>query len=234
MIGVKSTGTGADTPSGVLFELGCFVKKMFSTFNSLITSLYPTAPSRASVLKEEAMESDVEALRKSFASDGQGSVMSAPVTSDDEGVSVQTRSSGGRKRCLFIGINYFGQRNELRGCIADAYNLKSFLSSTYAIPNTDDCMRLLTDEPFHQGTSSYPTRDNILEALCWLVKGAQPGDSLFLHYSGHGGLRKTASTFFFSKVRVVFKKTSDRRNGIDRIRSNHLSRGLHSNRSNRR
>ncbi|KAG6328631.1 hypothetical protein ID866_10458 [Astraeus odoratus] len=32
-----------------------------------------------------------------------------------------------------------------------------------------------------------PTRRNILDAMRWLVRDAQPHDSLFFHYSGHGG-----------------------------------------------
>ena len=32
-----------------------------------------------------------------------------------------------------------------------------------------------------------PTLLNIIAAIMWLVEGASPGDSLFLHYSGHGG-----------------------------------------------
>ena len=31
-----------------------------------------------------------------------------------------------------------------------------------------------------------PTRDNILRACQWLVAGAQKGDVLFFHFSGHG------------------------------------------------
>jgi len=31
-----------------------------------------------------------------------------------------------------------------------------------------------------------PTKKNILSALKWLVKDAAPGDSLFMHFSGHG------------------------------------------------
>merc|ERR1712190_525006 len=31
-----------------------------------------------------------------------------------------------------------------------------------------------------------PTRRNIEKALDWLVDGAQPGDVLFFHFSGHG------------------------------------------------
>jgi hypothetical protein len=36
-------------------------------------------------------------------------------------------------------------------------------------------------------TEALPTRQNILASMQWLVQGAQPGDSLFFHYSGHGG-----------------------------------------------
>merc|ERR1719326_2376673 len=32
-----------------------------------------------------------------------------------------------------------------------------------------------------------PTRANMLKAMKWLVEGAQTGDALFFHYSGHGG-----------------------------------------------
>lgn len=31
-----------------------------------------------------------------------------------------------------------------------------------------------------------PTRKNILKAIKWLVKGAKPGDSLFMSFAGHG------------------------------------------------
>merc|ERR1712146_390040 len=34
------------------------------------------------------------------------------------------------------------------------------------------------------------TRENIIRAMHWLVEGAQEGDSLFFHYSGHGGTQK--------------------------------------------
>ncbi|KAG2095485.1 peptidase C14, caspase domain-containing protein [Suillus discolor] len=44
---------------------------------------------------------------------------------------------------------------------------------------------VLTDEPYN--LKYMPTRRNILSALRWLVKDAQPGDCLFFHYSGHGG-----------------------------------------------
>jgi len=37
---------------------------------------------------------------------------------------------------------------------------------------------------------SQPTKQNILRAMHWLVKDARPNDSLFFHYSGHGGQTK--------------------------------------------
>lgn len=36
----------------------------------------------------------------------------------------------------------------------------------------------------------HPTRRNIIEGFQWLLSGAQPNDSLFLHYSGHGSQSK--------------------------------------------
>lgn len=47
-------------------------------------------------------------------------------------------------------------------------------------------MVILKDLP-NFGYRQQPTRQNILEAMAWLVSGAQPNDSLFFHYSGHGG-----------------------------------------------
>jgi hypothetical protein len=42
-------------------------------------------------------------------------------------------------------------------------------------------MRILTDDQ----RDNLPTKANIVEAMSWLVDGAQPGDSLFFYFSGH-------------------------------------------------
>jgi len=47
-------------------------------------------------------------------------------------------------------------------------------------------MVILKDDP-RTNSRQQPTRRNILEAMAWLVNGARPNDSLFFHYSGHGG-----------------------------------------------
>lgn len=92
----------------------------------------------------------------------------------------------GKRKALLIGINYFGQRGQLRGCINDVRNMSAYLAEHFGYKRED--MVLLTDD--QQNPMSQPTKQNILRAMHWLVKDARPNDSLFLHYSGHGGQTK--------------------------------------------
>ncbi|SPJ92435.1 uncharacterized protein FTOL_13721 [Fusarium torulosum] len=88
----------------------------------------------------------------------------------------------GRRKALLIGINYFGQLGQLRGCINDVRNMTAYLSEHVGYKLQD--MVILTDD--QQNPMSQPTKQNIRRAMHWLVKDAQPDDSLFFHYSGHG------------------------------------------------
>ncbi|RKF61328.1 Metacaspase-1 [Erysiphe neolycopersici] len=81
----------------------------------------------------------------------------------------------GRRKALLIGINYFGQKGELRGCINDVHNVSTYLKENYGYQNDQ------------QNPVGQPTKNNILRAMSWLVEGCQPNDALFFHYSGHGG-----------------------------------------------
>ncbi|KAJ5886991.1 uncharacterized protein N7473_009665 [Penicillium subrubescens] len=89
----------------------------------------------------------------------------------------------GRRKALLIGINYFGQANKLNGCINDVTNMSIFLHERFGYRRED--MVILTDD--QRNPMSIPTKNNILRAMHWLVKDAQPHDSLFIHFSGHGG-----------------------------------------------
>lgn len=89
----------------------------------------------------------------------------------------------GRRKALIIGINYIGTQNELRGCINDAHNIFNFLTTKYGYASED--IVILTDD--QTDLVRVPTRANMIRAMQWLVKDAQPDDSLFFHYSGHGG-----------------------------------------------
>ncbi len=96
------------------------------------------------------------------------------------GYSYQYSACNGRRKALLIGINYFGQRGQLRGCINDVKNMSTYLNEFFGYKRED--MVTLTDD--QQNPMSQPTKANILRAMHWLVKDARPNDSLFFHYSG--------------------------------------------------
>ncbi|KAJ5793445.1 hypothetical protein N7457_000044 [Penicillium paradoxum] len=89
----------------------------------------------------------------------------------------------GCRKALLIGINYAGQPNALKGCINDVTNMSNFLTQRFGYKRED--MVILTDD--QRNPMSLPTKANILRAMHWLVKDAHPNDSLFIHFSGHGG-----------------------------------------------
>ncbi|CEL94207.1 unnamed protein product [Vitrella brassicaformis CCMP3155] len=98
----------------------------------------------------------------------------------------QPKPLNGKKKSLLIGINYFGQKGELNGCINDVHTVKNWLDE-YGFPQDDDHQLVLTDD---QEGANKPTHHNILKAFQWLVAGAADGDCLFFSYSGHGGQQR--------------------------------------------
>jgi len=97
-----------------------------------------------------------------------------------QGYNFQYSACTGNRKALLIGINYFGQRGQLRGCINDVKNMSTYLNNHFNYKRED--MVILTDD--QQNPMSQPTKQNILRAMHWLVKDARPNDSLFFHYSG--------------------------------------------------
>lgn len=106
-------------------------------------------------------------------------------TQNVNGQQFQYSNLSGKRKALLIGINYTGTSAALRGCWNDAHNMKRFLMQR---GYKEDDMVVLTDEA--RDPRSIPTRQNMTAAMHWLVRGAQPGDALFFHYSGHGGQAK--------------------------------------------
>lgn len=121
---------------------------------------------------------------------------------------VMLSQCNGKKKALFIGINYFKSEAELRGCINDVANLKQFCIERFKFDPAN--MVVLTDDT--TDPRFMPTKENIFKYFKWLVDGAQPGDSLFLHYSGHGGTSRDADGdeqdgFDETIIPVDFQKT---------------------------
>ena len=80
------------------------------------------------------------------------------------------------RKALLVGINYPNTDHALRGCVNDVMMVSEMLTREFGFSAKEK--RVITDES--------ATTANIMERLNWLVEGAQPGDILHFHYSGHG------------------------------------------------
>jgi len=87
----------------------------------------------------------------------------------------------GTKRAVLIGINYTGQQGQLSGCHNDVKNMKEYLIKIHQFEERN--MTVLMDD----GRHTNPTRANISQAYKDMVRFSVPGDTVFAHYSGHGG-----------------------------------------------
>lgn len=85
------------------------------------------------------------------------------------------------KKAVLIGINYPGTKAELRGCVNDVWKMHKCLIERYGFSEDDITVLIDTDESYLE-----PTGKNIRKALAGLVRSAEDGDVLFVHYSGHG------------------------------------------------
>ncbi|CAJ0837868.1 12340_t:CDS:2 [Entrophospora sp. SA101] len=95
----------------------------------------------------------------------------------NQSVDYKVSDCSGKKKSLLIGINYYNTPYALKGCINDVQNIKKFIINTYGFSESN--MLIMTDDQLDP--SKIPTRENLLNAMKWLVSGAQKDDS------GHGG-----------------------------------------------
>ena len=91
-----------------------------------------------------------------------------------------------RTAIVTIGINYFGQSGELKGCVNDSNNFLAYVQSIIGTRASSTIQLLDTmtaTDPF------YPSRANIERVLGRVVQEAWEGKCghILLHYSGHGG-----------------------------------------------
>ena len=88
------------------------------------------------------------------------------------------------KRALLVGINYTGHKaGVLRGCHNDVDNMKAYIKSQGYSEN--DILVLMDKDG--APSDRMPTRANVTNAIKWLMRDLRAGDSVFFHYSGHGG-----------------------------------------------
>jgi metacaspase-1 len=81
------------------------------------------------------------------------------------------------KRALLVGLNrYPDPANALRGCLNDVDQLHRLLVDKAAFPESNITVL----------TNAAATTKAIVGRLRWLIDGAESGDVLVFHYSGHG------------------------------------------------
>lgn len=131
-------------------------------------------------------ESWVDVLRMMRVNLEEGGYTQVPQLSSSKLIDVNEEMTivdnpSGNKRAVLIGINYVGQNGELSGCHNDVANIKKYLINELGFDERD--MKILMDDSRHTN----PTYANIMAALDWIVGVSQPGDTVWIHYSGHGG-----------------------------------------------
>lgn len=90
----------------------------------------------------------------------------------------------GMKRSLLIGCNYNDAEGaELKASHDDVKSMKDYIVNVHGFPENDEMMTVLLDDEEHKP----PTFMNIVEAFKSLSEQSQPGDAVFIQFSGHGG-----------------------------------------------
>ncbi len=85
------------------------------------------------------------------------------------------------KKALLIGINYIGTDDQLNGCINDINNVYTMLTTFFNYePKNIVCLAENLDQ------RNFPTKNNIIDAINWLLLNQKDGDTLLFYYSGHG------------------------------------------------
>lgn len=101
---------------------------------------------------------------------------------------------------LLIGIDYY-QPNplypSLKGAVRDICLVEAFLQQSLGVP-AERILKLTSPQPedstllaVRSGGGTCPTYANIVGAFATITARAQPGDQVYIHYSGHGGRAAT-------------------------------------------
>jgi len=126
---------------------------------------------------------------------------SSRIIHPDQRAEIFPSNCSGKKRALFIGINYTSKGEsieELDSCHMDVKKLKQYLQDVHGLQD-DHCLVLLDDDK-----EMIPTCKNIIRAIRNIVNLSKRGDYLFIHYCGHGGVYTTDGKFKECLVPIDF------------------------------
>ncbi|KAI1049131.1 hypothetical protein LB506_004570 [Fusarium annulatum] len=107
-----------------------------------------------------------------------------------------------KHHAILIGIDAYPEKynSSLKGCVRDTQQIGSLLQqqpfhiniqTLTATQSSDSSITGPVEDP-----ASLPTDDNVIKAFRDLTSAAQPGDYIYIHYSGHGTrIAPTAKAF---------------------------------------
>lgn len=111
---------------------------------------------------------------------------------------------------LLIGINCYLPNKlsnglyykSLGGCVQDVLLIEDFLRTRLDVPG-EQIIKLTsssseTGKPL-EPSAQWPTYENIVRSFLKLEELSQPGDQVYIHYSGHGGRTPTTAAFHHVK-----------------------------------
>src|ERR1041384_1840967 len=103
---------------------------------------------------------------------------------------------------LLIGIDKYLENElpdgsyyrDLSGCVRDINHVERFLLTTLGVPSENITKLTASDNGSDKPAEPrklWPTYENIVAGFKTLIRKAQPGDQVYIHYSGHGGRVKS-------------------------------------------
>lgn len=104
----------------------------------------------------------------------------------------------GNYYALIIGIDkYSGSWSPLKNAVNDAKTIEGLLKSKYKFNH------------FKSLYNETATRENIINALEWLLTNAKPDDNVFIYYSGHGEFKKDLNKGYWVPFGATTNSTSN-------------------------
>ena len=144
----------------------------FEEFQELVYDLY----------EEEEEEEEDEEDEEDSDEDNSYTPINSEITTSP--TTPATSSGKVIKKAVFIGVNYPGSSAPLQGCVNDVRMMKNLLEKKCKMKILNS--KIFVDEKKFRDRTGQPTKKNIIEAMKWLGSDNQPGDNIFLHFSGHG------------------------------------------------
>lgn len=115
------------------------------------------------------------------------------------------------KFALLIGINYKGiEDSELTGCIDDVLRMRDMLIQELGYQEKN--IIVLRDD--NDNRDLYPTKRNIIRHFEEFVLNKQDDDELWVHYSGHGSIRRDRSNDEKENIDSVLIPNDFQTNGV--------------------